>query len=142
MPDRRNYHAALASKGLEASVTEEQARAMCSSQGRHSVFIVDARHGKLTVAEDGTQRITLVIDQAELVSEEHTARVRAFMRALYLARPEQYGQEPFEGGDDEPKVGDAAADLDALVERDETGEPVGIWDGSAPDGNVAPLFKS
>ena len=128
MPEQRSYNSTLLSKGLEASVSEEQARAMCSSQGRHSVLIVDARHGKLITNEDGTQRIMLVADQVELIPEEHTARVRAFMRALYLARPEQYGQEPFEtAGEGEPNVATAAADVDALVEKDESGEPVGIW---------------
>lgn len=128
MPEKRSHNASLAAKGLEASITEEQARAMCASQGRHSVLIVDARHATLTIAEDGTQRITLIAGQVELIPEEHTGRVRSFMRALYLARPEQHGQEAFEGaGADEPKVADAAAQLDALVERDEDGEPTGIW---------------
>lgn len=128
MPDKRSFNAGLAAKGLEASISEEQARAMCVSQGRHSVLIVDARHASLTIAEDGTQRITLIADQVELIPEEHTARVRSFMRALYLARPEQHGQEAFEGaGENEPKVDDAAAQVDALVTRDDEGNETGIW---------------
>lgn len=126
--EKRSHNASLASKGLEKSISEDQARAMCNTQGRHSVLIVDARHATLTTNEDGTQRITLIADQVELIPDEHTARVRAFMRALYLARPEQYGQEPFDtAGDDEPNLATAAADVDALVEKDEDGEPTGIW---------------
>lgn len=134
MADKRMFNAKLNAKGLEKSVTEDQARHMVSTQGQHSLFIVDARHAVITIAEDGTQAINLVADQVEYVPPAHEDRVRTFMRALYLARPEQYGQEAFET----PKAGEvdtatAGAALDAVVERDEKGEPTGVWDGDTDD---------
>lgn len=132
--EKRMYNATLNSKGLEKSVTEEQARGMVLSQGQHSLFIVDARHGKIEIAEDGTQRVSLVADQVEYVPSTHEDRVRTFMRALYLARPEQYGQEAFETAKPgEVDTATAAANLDAAVQRDEAGEVSGIWDGDTDD---------
>ena len=129
MAESRAYNATLNSKGLDASVSEEQARRMCATQGSHSLFLIDAHHGKLVVDEDGTQRIHLIIDTAELVPTEHEDRVRRFMRALYLGRPDQYGQEAFEGTTgDEPTITDTAAALDAVVETDEEWTETGIWD--------------
>lgn len=134
MADKRMFNAKLNAKGLEKAVTEDQARHMVTTQGQHSLFIVDARHAVLTIAEDGTQSINLVADQVEYVPPAHEDRVRTFMRALYLARPEQYGQEAFET----PKAGEvdtetAGAQLDALVETDGDGKVTGVWDGDTTD---------
>lgn len=132
--ERRMFNATLNAKGLEKSVTEEQARGMVLSQGQHSLFIVDARHAVITIAEDGSQRINLIADQVEYVPSTHEDRVRTFMRALYLARPEQYGQEAFETPKDgEVDTATAAANLDAAVERNDAGEVTGVWDGNTDD---------
>lgn len=128
MTEKRNYNASLNARGLEAFVSEAQARRMCSSQGAHSLLIIDAHHGKLVTDEDGTQRIHLVADSVELVTDEHTERVQRFMRALYMARPDQYGQTAFETPTDgEVPLDAAAADLDALVETDGDGAVTGVW---------------
>lgn len=127
MAESRSFNASLNSKGLDQSVSEEQARRMCATQGQSSLFLIDAHHGKLVTDEDGTQRIHLIIDTAELVPTEHEDRVRRFMRALYLARPDQYGQAAFETSPDEPTVDDTASALDAVVETDEDGNDTGIW---------------
>lgn len=132
MAEKRDWNVGLNAKGLEKSVSEEQARRICTTQGAHSMFIIDAHHGPFVTHEDGSIKMHLIIDGAELIPVEHEDRVRTFMRALYLARPDQFGQEAFE----EASPGDvpldsAAAGLDALVEKDpESGEPLGIWDGS------------
>lgn len=128
MAESRNFNASLNAKGLDGAVTEEQARRMCATQGSSSLFIIEAHHGKLVTDEDGTQRIHLVADTVELIPDEHEDRVRTFMRALYMARPDQYGQAAFETpGDGEVPLDTAAADLDALVETDGEGEVTGVW---------------
>lgn len=128
MADARMYNSKMNAKGLEKAVSEEQAKGMCLHQGSTYVFIVQAHAGPKTVNEDGSEVVSLIPDLVELVPEEHAERLRVFQRALYLARPGQYGQDAFETpSDDEPKVDDAAAQVDALVERDDDGEPTGIW---------------
>ena len=135
MADKRSHNATLNSKGLEDAVSEEQARRMCATRGQSSLFIVEAHHGKLVIDEDGSERIHLVIDQIELIPTEHEDRVRRFKRALYLARPDQYGQAAFEGSmADEPTVTDTGAALDAVVEEDDGGQPVGVWDPNSETG--------
>lgn len=130
MAEARKYNSKLNSKGLEASVSEDQARHMATHQSNTYVFLVQAHSGKKTVAEDGAEVVQLVPDLVELVPDEHAERIREFQRALYLARPEQYGQPAFEGtGDGEPNVEQTAAQIDAVIDHDETGEPK-VWDGS------------
>lgn len=141
--EKRQWNAKMNAKGLDRSVSEEQAKEMCLHQGSTHVFIVQAHAGPKTVNEDGSEVVNLIPDLVELVPEEHAERIRTFQRALYVARPEQYGQEAFEARADEPKVSDAAAQVDAVVETGEDGEPV-IWSGDTDEpgeGNVAPLFK-
>jgi len=133
MAEQRKYNSGLNAKGLDKFVTEDQARGMCHHQGTSYLFIIEAHAGPKVVGEDGEETVKLIIDTAELIPAEHEERVREFKRALYLARPDQYGQEAFEGATgDEPSVEQTAAQLDAAVERDEDGNPTGVWDGD-PD---------
>lgn len=138
MAEKRDYNVSLNSKGLEASVSEDQARRICNTQGQHSLFLIDAHHGPYVTNEDGTIKMNLIIDGAELVPVEHEDRVRRFMRALYLARPDQFGQQAFETDEDGPTVDDAAAQVDALVETDEDGTVLGVWDPESPDAAAGP----
>jgi hypothetical protein len=146
MAEKRTYNAKMNAKGLEQSVSEDQARAMCLHQGSTHVFIVQAHAGPKTVDEDGSEKVNLIPDHVELVPAEHAERLRRYQRALYLSRPEQYGQEAFENAaPGERDAESAAGDVDALVETDATGEPTGIWTGDdedavecpAPDCNLA-----
>lgn len=133
MADKRKFNAGLNSKGLDKFVTEEQARAMCVHQGSRYLFIIEAHAGPKVVDEDGSETVKLIADTVELVPEDHEERVREFKRALYLSRPEQYGQEAFEGATgNEPTVEQTAAQLDAAVEKDGDGHVTGVWDGD-PD---------
>lgn len=130
MADARKYNSKLNSKGLEAAVSEDQARHMATHQGNTYVFLVQAHSGKKTVAEDGAEVVQLIPDLVELVPDEHAERIREFQRALYLARPDQFGQEAFDGAaGNEPTIAQTAAQIDAAVERDESGQPTGVWDG-------------
>lgn len=128
MAEKRDYNAKMNAKGLEKSVSEEQARHMALHQGSTYLFIVQAHAGPKVVDEDGSEKVSLIPDLVELIPEDHAERLRVYQRALYLARPDQFGQEAFETGKDEPSLDAAAADVDALVERDEEGEPTGIWE--------------
>lgn len=136
MADKRNYNANLNARGLEKDVTDDQARAMCGNQGGHYLFVIEAHVGPKTIAEDGAERVSLVIDGAELVPTEHEDRVRDFKRALYLDRPGQHGQAAFEGAvPGDVDVDTAAAGLEAGIQRDTTGDPMGTWDGD-PDAPI------
>jgi hypothetical protein len=133
MADKRRYNSKLNAKGLEASVSEDQAGGMCRHQGSRYVFIIEAHAGPKMVEEDGSETVSLIPDLVELVPAEQEERVRTFMRALYLARPEQFGQAAFEGANPgEIPLAAAGDQLDAAVERDDTGKPTGVWDGD-PD---------
>lgn len=137
MAEKRKFNSKLNSKGLENFVSEDQAREMCTHQGRSYVFIVQAHAGPKLVAEDASEAVNLIIDTAELVPVAHEERVRTFQRALYLSRPDQYGQEAFEGAaPGERDVESAAADVAALVQTGADGEPVGIWDGTDEQGET------
>lgn len=130
MSDKRQYNSKMNAKGLEASVSEEQARHMATHQGTTYVFLVQAHAGPKIVNEDGSEVVSLIPDLVELVPDAHAERIRELQRALYLARPDQFGQKAFETGETGPTVDDAAASVDAVIERDEDGNPVGIWDGT------------
>lgn len=141
MAEKRKFNAGLNAKGLEDSVSEDQARHMAHHQGHTYTFIVQAHSGPKVVAEDGSEKASLIADLVELVPAEHEERVRRFHRALYLTRPEQFGQAAFEEATPGERDVDAAAgDLDAIVEKDESGAPIGIWDGAdGPDANPCPF---
>jgi hypothetical protein len=136
MAEKRKNNATMNSKGVEASVSDEQVGAMIARQGQTSLLLVEVTHGAYSNELDGSHRLALVPGQIELVPQEQEDRVRRFMRALYLARPDQFGQEAFDGATPgEPKLADTASDLDAVVETNDEGEPTGVWTGD-PD---APL---
>lgn len=141
MADKRRWNSHLNSKGLEQSVSEEQAREMCLHQGSAHVFIVQAHAGPKTVNEDGSEKVNLIPDHVELVPAEHAERLRRYQRALYLSRPDQFGQDAFEEATPgERDAESAAGDVDALVETDAAGAPIGIWDGAdGPDANPCPF---
>jgi len=134
MAEKRDFNAKMNAKGLEKAVSEEQARHMAHHQGATYLFIVQAHAGPKVVNEDGSEVVSLIPDLVELVPADHEERLRRYQRALYLARPDQFGQEAFEEvGKDEPSVDSAAADVEALVETDDKGQPTGIWE---PEGGA------
>lgn len=136
MAEKRSYNSKLNAKGLEQSVSEEQARHMATHQGSTYLFIVQAHAGPKVVNEDGSEVVSLIPDLVELVPAEHGERLRRYQRALYLSRPDQFGQAAFEEATPGERDADAAgADVEALVETDEKGEPAGIW---TPDADGCP----
>lgn len=135
MTEPLKYAAKMAAKGLDTTgVTEDHARAMVSrlmsGSAGHYLFVVEGKAAKVITDSEGNQQVVLTLTQVEPVPYEQEETVREFMRALYRSRPDQQGQAVLRGTDDGPTVADAAAGLSAQVERDETGEVTGVWDGS------------
>lgn len=134
--EKLKYRAKINAKGLDTTgVTEEHARSMAANLGSHHLFVVEGRAVTVVTDEEGNQQVAVVLTQVELVPRAQEDVVREFIRALYRSRPEQRGQEALTGVLEGPTVTEAAAALSAQVERDEDGEPAGVWDGN-PD---APL---
>lgn len=127
MAEKRDYNSKMNSKGLEASVSEEQARGMCQNQGTRYLLLVEVHAGKKTVDEDGSETVNLIPDMVELVPSEHEDAVRTMMKSLYARRPAAQGQAVLEGTTgDGPTADEAAAAL-----------PGGEWDGN-PDDDSCP----
>lgn len=140
MADKRRFNSKMNAKGLEASVSESQAEHMANHQGQTYVFVVKAHSGPKLVEEDGSQVVSLIPDLVELVPAEHEQRLLDFQRALYLARPDQHGQEAFDGATpDEPTLEGSAAGIDAVVDTSGA-EPTFVGDPAAPlpGGDAAP----
>lgn len=110
--------------------------------GRTRMAVVELRtvepHGPNL---DGKKRIDYVIESIEPVPSAHEDRVREFQRGLFLARPEVEGQAVLSGtaGESSDTLDNAAAGIDAAIERDESGQVTGVWDGDtdAPLGGGA-----
>lgn len=130
MTESRKHTAHINRKGLDATgVTEDHARAMASHLGGHTMLIVEARHHAVLTDAEGKQSVVLVLTNVEPVPAHLEDRVRDFQRALYRQRPDQEGQAVLRGTADETSPDDAAAGLDAVVERDAEGNVTGVWDG-------------
>lgn len=110
MAEKRDHNAHLNAKGLEDSVTDEQAGAMIASRGAFSIFIVEAQHGPYVTNVDGSQKINLLPGAVALVPEEYEDKLRKLLRAIAL---EANPGETFalDGGGAVPKVEEAAADV-------------------------------
>lgn len=131
MAEKRKHTAHINRKGLDATgVTEDHARAMASNLGGHTMLIVEARHHAVLTDAEGKQAVVLVLTNVEPVPAHLEDRVREFQRALYRQRPDQQGQAVLKGTAEGPSADDAAAGLDAAVERDDEGNVTGVWDGS------------
>lgn len=144
MSDPLDYTARLKAKGLDSTgVTEEIARDMANTLGRHTLLIVEVVHDEVTKHADGAQQVKLACTRVEPVPAAQEDVVREFMRAIHRTHPAEAGQAVLKGTVDGPSVADAAVGLAAHVERDEDGEPDGVWDGSTdgplPDAPEDPL---
>lgn len=145
MTDPLKYTAKIAAKGLDTTgVTEDHARSLVVSHLRggsgnhHSLYIVEGKTKRVITDDEGNQQVVLVLTQVEPVPHEQEDTVREFMRAIYRTRPEVEGQEVLKGTADGPTVADAAQGLAAQVQRDDSGNVTGVWDGSM-DGDLPPL---
>lgn len=122
MADKRMFNSKLTGKGLESTVSEEQAKVMVESQGASYLFLVKAHVGPYVTNEDGSKQVTLVNDIAEIVPAEHTQAIQEFLNALIRERPDPSGASPIPWGGDSPTAAEAAG----AIPRGEE------WDGN-PD---------
>lgn len=121
MADKRQFNSQMMAKGLEASVSEDQAREMADNQGSRYLLLVQVHSGPKTIAEDGATRVQLIPDLVELVPAAHEGPIQNLMNALKAQRPEEAGQLAMQGLE--------APDLDEAA--------AGVWDGN-PDAPVEP----
>lgn len=138
--EKRKYTAHINRKGLDATgVTEDHVRGMAARLGQSTMLIVEAKHLTATNDAEGNVVLALALQGVEPVPAEHDEMVRRFQRGLYMQRPEQQGQAVLAGtaSDQEADVASAAAALDAVVERDESGAVTGVWDGNTDGPLVA-----
>lgn len=132
MPDTtgRIRAKALDTTGMTEAMLEKD---WAGGAGRTRMAVVELRsvepHGPNL---DGKKRIDYVIESIEPVPAVHEDRVREFQRGLFLSRPEVEGQAVLAGtaGESSDALDQAAAGLDAAIERDDDGNVVSIWDGS------------
>ncbi len=131
-----DYMAKVRSKGLDATgVTENIARSMFSTLGGHTMAIIELKHVKQSTDAEGKHSVELVITTLEPATDDRTANhLRELARGLYRTRPEVEGQEVLKGVESgEPAVEDIVTQGDALIERDEDGNPVGVWDADVDE---------
>lgn len=134
MPDTT---ARIRAKGLDTTgVSEAMATEMfAKGAGKYHMAIVEWRteepHGPTT---EGKKRIDLVLTQVEPARDDRSANaLREMARALARQRRAEDGELPLDGtSETEKPLSDATAAVESLIERDETGEPTGVWDGN-PD---------
>lgn len=107
-------------------------KAHAAGAGRTVMALVELRtvepHGPNI---EGKKRIDYVIESIEPVPVALEDRIRDLQRGLFLQRPEQEGQATIQGtaGDNEADLSTAADAVAAVVERDDEGNPIGVWTG-------------
>jgi hypothetical protein len=99
MAEERSTNVTLNSKGMEAFVSDPLATHLFERPGERRLLLIEVHTNKRVLNENGTRRVHLSVDSAEVIPEEHETRFRDVMRALYLNRPDDFGQGrvPIEG---------------------------------------------
>jgi hypothetical protein len=128
--------AKIRAKGLDATgVTEELARQMHAHKGKHYMAIVELKVEEVHEKADGTAKVDLVLTQVEPATDTRLEdHLRELQRTVYFNR--QLGDDQPLSDDDgpDPKIKDVIGQGAALIERDDDGQPVGLWDGDDTDG--------
>lgn len=136
-----DYVARIRSKGLDATgVTEDVARQMYATLGSHTMMVVEVQHVRHSDDAEGKHSVELVITTAEPAQDEKmNNHLRELARGLYRRRPAVEGQEVLTGvGDDGPGLDDTISAGESLLERDDDGNVVGVWDGDTESPQDAP----
>lgn len=134
--------AKIAAKGLKATgVTEELARKYYDDLGSKHLAIVELTVDGRTEKTDGKQQVQLTLSMVEpSIDPTLDDHLRELSRAMYFNRKlhSEDDQPALDSGDDiEPKVSDVLANGQALLEHDDNGEVVGLWDGNTDDDSDA-----
>jgi hypothetical protein len=123
-----------AKKLAATGITEDHLAGMANRLGGTTLAIVELHHENKTIDENGDTQVTLLINLCEPVPDHLDDTVRDLMRALYRTRPDVAGQAALTGTDDGPTPEDAGAAVGAQIERDDEGNPVGVWTGDDEHG--------
>lgn len=118
-----------AKKLAATGITEDHLSSMANRLGGATLAIVELHHDSKVIDENGDTEVRLLLTLCEPVPDAMEDTVRDLMRALYRTRPEVAGQAALTGVEDGQSPEDAAAAVDANIERDDEGEPVGVWSG-------------
>ncbi|MDP9820408.1 hypothetical protein [Nocardioides massiliensis] len=129
--------AKIRAKGLNATgITDDMATRFADQESGHLIAVVELEVAAVSKnVTSGDRAVDLVITHIEpattTLAEDH---LREFQRALFYNRKvdDNGDQLPLDGGD-EPTVEQVRGHGAALVEHDESGEVIGLWDGRHPD---------
>ena len=143
MSEERTHNVTLKAKGMEAFVSEDVAQHLFNRPGERRLMLIEVHTTKRELNENGTKRVMLSLDTAELIPEEFEVRFRDAMRALYLNREDETGQThiPVDGEtvqDRDSALDGAAAAIEETVEsepEDEDAAPTedGEWSGDTDE---------
>lgn len=124
--------AKILAKGCQSTgITEELAGRLHDQLGKKVMAVVELESTSRTEHTDGKEtvqlRILSVEPAVEQIADDH---LRTFQRALFVNRARDEGQPTLDGDEPSPSVADVVNGRGhALIERDDAGEPVGIWNG-------------
>lgn len=146
MADKRDYVTKIKTFGTDGSgFTEDHAREMAAHLGSRRMALIEVTADAVTTNADGSHALALSIGLLEVIPEHLEDRARVLSRALYRSRPEVEGQALLgraSAGGGEPDADAAMADLDAVVDHDETGKETGVWNGDTSTEPAAPALAS
>jgi hypothetical protein len=142
MAEERTTNVTLNAKGMEAYISDGLAEHLFGRPGERRLLLIEVHTNKRVLNENGTRRVHLSIDDAEVIPEEHETRFRDVMRALYLNRPDDSGQErmPIEGEmaqKPEDALDAAAAPIEATEEPDADDDPAPAKTAKGAKGKAA-----
>lgn len=127
--------AKIAAKGCNATgITEELATRLHDQLGKKLMAVVELEAAARTEKSDGNQAVQLRILSVEpatdQLAEDH---LREFARALYYNRAVDEAQPTLDDGP-EPTVKEVLGRGKSLLDHDDDGQVVGLWDGNTdPD---------
>ncbi|GAB2762878.1 hypothetical protein [Nocardioides pakistanensis] len=128
--------AKIRAKGLNATgVTEEIATRLADAESGHLIAVVELKVEEVHKKVDGERRVDLIITTlepaTEKIAEDH---LREFQRALYYNRAVDEAQPTLDSDGPEPTVAEVLGRGTSLLEHDDQGDVVGLWDGNTdPD---------
>lgn len=126
------HTAKIRSKGLDGTgVTEDVAKAMYAHMGGATLAIVELEHVERHDKSNGDHMVHLTIGTCEpILTDRMESAVRDLQRALWRDRKRSEG-DSLDGTIPGPSAEDAASEVGALIDRDQEGDPEGVWDGDA-----------
>lgn len=127
MSEPLDYSARLKAKGLDGTgVTEDVAKAMSRTLGKHTILIVEVKHDELVQKADGGRQVKLAATHVQVVTEAQEPVLRRLMAARHHETdPVANGQGVLTGTGEQESSDDVTAELARHINEDGT-----VWDGS------------